>query len=90
MCSTQQDRKSFTLLLPIYFSTVTNEVNHDHSFIMQDLVYDAVITYAKPEKACQVSLERCRLDIIQILGQPVNALHNTLVDLLILAVPVRE
>jgi hypothetical protein len=46
-------RKSFALLLPIYFSTMTNKVNHDHSFTVEDLIYDAIVTYVSGAKTVQ-------------------------------------
>jgi hypothetical protein len=62
---------------------MTNKVNHDHLFTVEDLIYDAIVTYPKSVKACQVSLKRYRFDVMQILSQPVNALHNTSANLLV-------
>jgi len=35
-------------LSPIYFSTVTNEMNHDGLFVVENLVYDTVVTHSQP------------------------------------------
>ena len=55
---------------------MTDKVDDDHLFCVQYFVYDAVVANTKLVETYQIACQRLRLQVVQVLCQPMDSSHN--------------
>jgi hypothetical protein len=59
---------------------MANAVKDHEMFLAKDFVNDSIVALTKFEKPYKVAFQRLRLDVLNVLSQPSNALYNAAGD----------
>jgi len=62
---------------------MTNRMDNDKLFLMQDFIEYSVVSYTKLVEASQVTGQSFKLDFIQVFNQPIQALNDSAADRLV-------
>src|SRR5947209_1763883 len=62
---------------PINLAAMTDHVNHDKLLVVKHLIKDTVVADTKLVQSCKTARHRFRVNIVQILSQPIDTLNDT-------------
>src|SRR5437867_7469445 len=62
---------------PINLAAMPDHVNHDKLLVVKHLIKDTVVADTKLVESCKTARHRFRVNIVQILSQPIDTLNDT-------------